>query len=51
MSQYVYDFAKLNDTVPMVDFLESLSIKERALVYKNMEKLIEFKNNNHSLSE
>jgi phage-related protein len=34
----------------MIDFLDSLSIKERALILKNMEKLIEYKNNNFSLS-
>jgi phage-related protein len=31
--------------------LQSLSIKERALIYKNMEKLIEYKNNNYNLSD
>jgi len=34
----------------MIDFLESLSIKERALIYKNVEKLVEYKNNNFNLS-
>jgi len=34
----------------MIDFLDSLSIKERALILKNIEKLIEYKNNNYSLS-
>jgi phage-related protein len=33
-----------------IDFLDSLSIKERALILKNIEKLIEYKNNNYSLS-
>jgi len=35
----------------MVDFLESLSIKERALIYKNIQKLIEYKNSNFNLSD
>jgi len=34
----------------MIDFLESLSAKEKALILKNIEKLIEYKNNNYSLS-
>ena len=33
----------------MIDFLESLSIQERALLYKNIEKLIEYKNKNFNL--
>ncbi|MBL0707543.1 MAG: type II toxin-antitoxin system RelE/ParE family toxin [Sulfurimonas sp.] len=35
----------------MIDFLETLSIKERALIYKNMQKLVEYKNNNFNLSD
>ncbi len=35
----------------MIDFLESLSIKEKALVYKHIQKLIEYKNNNFNLSD
>ena len=35
----------------MVDFLESLSVKERVLIYKNIEKLLEYKNNNFNLSD
>ena len=50
MKNFKFDFAKHNNTVPMIDFLESLSIKERALIYKNIEKLIEYKNRNFNLS-
>jgi len=50
MKDFKFDFAKYNDSVPMIDFLESLSIKERALIYKNVEKLVEYKNNNFNLS-
>ncbi len=34
----------------MIDFLESLSIKEKASIYKNIKKLVEYKNNNFNLS-
>jgi phage-related protein len=51
MSKYSYDFAKYNDSIPMIDFLESLSAKERALIYKHMEKLVEYKSNNYNLSD
>jgi len=50
MKDFKFDFAKYNNSIPMVDFLESLTIKERALVLKNIEKLIEYKNNNYNLS-
>jgi len=50
MRNFKFDFAKYNNTIPMIDFLESLSIKERALIYKNIEKLIEYKNRNFNLS-
>jgi len=51
MKNFKFDFAKVNDSIPMIDFLESLSIKERALIYKNIQKLIEYKNNNFNLSD
>ena len=50
MKNYKFDFAKYGNTIPMIDFLEELSIKEKALILKNIEKLIEYKNNNFSLS-
>ena len=50
MKNYKFDFAKYGNTIPMIDFLESLAIKERALILKNIEKLIEYKNNNFNLS-
>lgn len=37
MKNFKFDFANFNNTIPMIDFLESLSIQEKALVYKNME--------------
>ena len=51
MSKFNYDFAIYNDGIPMIDFLESLSMKERALIYKSIEKLIEYKSNNFKLSD
>lgn len=51
MNKYSYDFAIYNDGIPMIDFLETLSIKEKALIYKSMEKLIEYKSNNFNLSD
>ena len=50
MKNFKFDFAEINGIIPMIDFLESLSIQDRALIYKNIEKLIEYKNNNFSLS-
>jgi len=50
MKNYKFDFAKYGNTIPMVDFLDNLSIKERALILKSIEKLIEYKNNNFNLS-
>ncbi|MEI6208905.1 MAG: hypothetical protein WCP20_19180 [Desulfuromonadales bacterium] len=41
---YTYDFAKVGDKVPMIEFLDSLNIRERAKVYAFIEKLIELKN-------
>jgi len=48
---FSYDFAQYNDNYPMIEFLDSLSITERALIYKNIEKLIQYKNNNFNISD
>jgi phage-related protein len=42
---FSYDFAEVNGKVPMIDFLEGLSIKERAKIFANIEKLVELLNN------
>ena len=42
MKDFKFDFAKVNNSIPMIDFLETLSIKERALIYKNIQKLVEY---------
>ena len=41
---YTYDFAKVDDKVPMIEFLDSLNVRERAKVFASIEKLIELKN-------
>ena len=41
--KYTYDFAEINGKVPMVEFLDSLSIKERAKIFAYIEKLVELK--------
>ena len=50
MRNFRFDFASYDDSVPMIDFIDGLSIKERALILKNIEKLVEYKNNDYSLS-
>jgi phage-related protein len=42
--KFTYDFAKINGKVPMIEFLDSLSIKERAKIFAYIEKLVELKN-------
>ncbi|SLM29909.1 conserved hypothetical protein [Desulfamplus magnetovallimortis] len=42
---FTYDFAIINDKVPMIEFLESLTLKERAKVFVYIDKFIELKNN------
>lgn len=42
--KFAYDFAEINDKVPMIEFLESLSIKERAKIFVYIDKLVELKN-------
>jgi len=41
---YQYDFAKVADKVPMIEFLENLTVTERAKVFAFIEKLVELKN-------
>ncbi|MBI5047930.1 MAG: type II toxin-antitoxin system RelE/ParE family toxin [Deltaproteobacteria bacterium] len=43
--KFTYDFAEINGKVTMIDFLDSLSIKERAKIFAYIEKLVELKNN------
>ncbi len=41
---FTYDFAQVNNRIPMIEFLESLSGKERAKIFASIDKLIELKN-------
>jgi phage-related protein len=41
---YTYDFAKVDDKIPLIEFLDSLNVRERAKVLASIEKLIELKN-------
>ena len=41
---FTYDFAKIDERVPMIEFLERLTIKERAKIFAAIDKLIELKN-------
>ncbi len=43
-ASYSYDFAQIGEKVPMIEFLDSLHVKERAKVFAYMEKLVELKN-------
>jgi phage-related protein len=42
---YTYDFAEISGKIPMIEFLDSLAVKERAKIFANIEKLIELKSN------
>lgn len=49
--KFTYDFAELNGRVPMIEFLDTLSIRERAKIFAYIEKLVELKNNGISPKE
>ena len=42
--KFSYNFAEIKSKVPMIEFLDSLSIKERAKIFAYIEKLVELKN-------
>lgn len=42
--KFTYDFAEINGKVPMIEFLESVTVKERAKIFAYIDKLIELKN-------
>lgn len=42
--RFAYNFAQVNGKVPMIEFLDGLSIRERAKVFAYVEKLVELKN-------
>ena len=41
--KFTYDFAEINGKVPMIEFLDNLSIKERAKIFAYIEKFVELK--------
>jgi phage-related protein len=41
--RFTYEFAEVNQKVPMIAFLGELSIKERARVFASIEKLVELR--------
>ena len=43
---FTYDFAEVNGKVPMIEFLNSLTVKEQAKIFVHIDKLIELKNLN-----
>lgn len=49
--KFSYDFAEINSKVPMIELLESLSVKERAKIYAYIEKLVELKSSGLSPKE
>ena len=49
--KYAYDFAEINGKVLMIEFLDSLSIKERAKIFAYIEKLVELKTSGISPKE
>lgn len=51
MNMFSYDFASYGNSIPMIEFLDTLSLKERALIYKNIQKLVEYKSHNFNISE
>src|SRR4030065_169390 len=42
--KFTYDFAEINGKAPIIEFLDSLSIKESAKIFAYIEKLVELKN-------
>jgi phage-related protein len=49
--KFTYDFAEISGKVPMIEFLDTLSIKERAKIFAYIEKLVELKSSGISLKE
>jgi len=41
---FTYDFAEIDGKVPMIEFLDGLSVRERAKILASVEKLVELKN-------
>ena len=48
---FTYNFAKYFNSVPMIEFIDTLSEQEKAKLYLYIHKFVEMKNNNSRLSE
>jgi phage-related protein len=46
MMKFTYDFLEINDKAPMIEFLDSLSIRDSAKIFASIDKLVELKNSN-----
>jgi len=44
-------FAEYNNKIPMMEFIETLSLQEKAELTSAIDKLIDLKNNNNRISE
>ncbi|MBU0566910.1 type II toxin-antitoxin system RelE/ParE family toxin [bacterium] len=42
--KFTYDFVEINGKVPMIEFLDGLSLKECAKIFAYIDKLVELKN-------
>jgi phage-related protein len=40
---FTYDFAEVDGKVPMIEFLDGLSVRGRAKIFASIEKLVELK--------
>lgn len=49
--KYRVEFIKVNDKIPMNDFLSILSKDEKADIYAHIDKLLDFKNKNQNIPE
>lgn len=43
-TEYRYDFASVDSKIPMIEFIESLNLKEQAKIKANIDKLVELLN-------
>ena len=51
MTKYRFNYASYFDSVPIIDFIDSLTESEQAKLYLYIHKFIEMKNNNVRLSD
>lgn len=44
--KFTYDFLEIDDKTPMIEFLDRLSIRDRAKIFASIDKLVELKDSN-----